>query len=114
VSISAEFRAFLEDQMAEFGKVSIKKMFGGAGVYRDGLMFALVADDVLYLKADGESRGDFDAAGLPPFTYEAGDGKRTIMSYFRAPEACLDDPGEMAEWCRKGFAAALRANKKKR
>ncbi|NJM30820.1 MAG: TfoX/Sxy family protein [Rhizobiales bacterium] len=99
--------------MAEFGTVSIRKMFGGAGVYRDSLMFALVADDVLYLKADAESRKDFDAEGLPPFVYEAAGGKRTVMSYFRAPEACLDDPGQMAEWCRKAYAAALRANKKR-
>jgi DNA transformation protein len=114
VSLSPEFRAFLEDQMAEFGKVSIKKMFGGAGVYRDGLMFALVADEVLYFKADAESRGAFDALGLAPFTYEASGGKRTIMSYYRAPEVCMDDPAEMTEWCRQGYAAAVRASKKKR
>jgi DNA transformation protein len=114
VSLSPEFRAFLEDQMAEFGKVSIKKMFGGAGVYRDGLMFALVDRDVLYLKADAESRGEFDALGLAPFSYQTKDGQRTLTSYFRAPAVCLDDPAEMTEWCRKGYAAALRASKKKR
>ena len=107
----AEFLAFLKEQMAGFGPVAIRRMFGGAGLYRDGLMFALVADGALYLKADGRSKPDFEAEGLGPFVYQAGVGKNTVMSYWRAPERCLDDPDDMAEWCRRGFEAALRARK---
>jgi len=107
------FTDFLKEQMAGFGPVSVKRMFGGAGIYRDGLMFALVADDVLYLKADDASRAGFEAERLGPFVYEAKGGKKAVMSYWRAPERCLDDPDEMAAWCRIAYAAALKAAKAK-
>jgi DNA transformation protein len=110
VAVSPEFIAFLEEQMAGFGRVSARRMFSGAGLFRDGLMFALVVDDVLYFKADGESRGTFEAEGLDAFSYETRDGRNTIMSFMRAPERCLDDTEEMAAWCRLAYDAALRAN----
>lgn len=107
------FSDFLKEQMAGFGPVSVKRMFGGAGIYRDGLMFALVADDVLYLKADDASKASFEAEGLGPFVYEAKGGKKAVMSYWRAPERCLDDIDEMTEWCRRAYDAALKAAKGK-
>jgi DNA transformation protein len=110
MAASAEYLDFIKEQLSGFGPVTVRRMFGGAGIFRDGLMFALIADEVLYLKADATSRGDFEALSLPPFTYGA-KGKRTVMSYWRAPEACLDDPDEMTEWARKAHAAALRAQK---
>lgn len=107
------FNDFLKEQMAGFGPVSVKRMFGGAGIYRDGLMFALVAEDVLYLKADDAGKAGFEAEGLEPFAYEAKGGKKAVMSYWRAPERCLEDVDEMTEWCRKAYAAALKAAKEK-
>jgi DNA transformation protein len=111
VSFSAEFAEFLKDQLAGFGPVTVRKMFGGGGVYRDGLMFALIADEVVYFKADDTNRADFEAEGLGPFVYDAKGGRNIIMSYWRAPERCMDDPAEMADWARKAYAAALRASK---
>lgn len=111
MTLSPEFADYIKDQLADFGPVTIRKMFGGAGIYRDGLMFALIADEVIYLKTDDTNRPDFDAEGLGPFVYATRDGKNTIMSYRRAPERCMDDPAEMAEWARKAHAAALRASK---
>ncbi|QIG50776.1 TfoX/Sxy family protein [Nordella sp. HKS 07] len=108
---SAEFLAFIKEQLADFGPVSVRRMFGGAGIFRDGLMFALVADEMLYLKADAISQGDFEALALPPFSYDSKGGKRTVMAYWRAPEACLDDRDEMTEWAGKAYGAALRAHK---
>ena len=109
MAASAEFIAFLREQMADFGPVTSRRMFGGAGLYRDGTIFALVVDDTLYLKADGEIRAGFEAEGLQPFTYDTKLGERTITSYWRSPERCLDDPDEMTLWCRKAWGAALRA-----
>jgi DNA transformation protein len=86
-------------------------MFGGAGIYRDGIMFALVADEALYFKADELTKGEFEAEALTPFAYSTKNGTNTIMSYWRAPERCLDDPQEMAEWAKKAWEAALRARK---
>ena len=111
MAASAEYLDFIKEQLSGFGPVSVRRMFGGAGIFRDGLMFALIADETLYLKADATSQGEFEALSLPPFTYGAKGGKRTIMSYWRAPEACLDDQSEMTEWARKAYAAALRAQK---
>ena len=111
MSSSAEFLEFLEEQMDLFGRVTTRRMFGGAGFYRDGLMFALVADDVLYLKTDNASRSDFESEGLTPFTYATRNGQNTIISYHRAPLRCLDDRDEMADWCRKAHQAALNARK---
>ena len=110
MAASAEYIDFLKEQLSDFGPVTVRRMFGGAGIFRDGLMFALIADETLYLKADAASQGEFEALSLPPFTYGA-KSKRTVMSYWRAPEACLDDRDEMTEWARKAYDAALRAQK---
>lgn len=111
MATSAGFLDFIKEQLQDFGAVSVRRMFGGAGIFRDGLMFALISDETLYLKADAASQGDFESLNLPPFTYGAKGGKRTVMAYWRAPEACLDDRDEMTEWARKAFGAALRAQK---
>lgn len=107
MAVSAEFRSFIEDHFADLGPVRTRAMFGGAGVYLDGVMFALLADDVLYLKTDEANRADFEAEGLQPFLYEA-KGKVLRMSYWRAPERLLEDRDEAADWGRKAVAAALR------
>src|SRR4051812_35611150 len=84
-------------------------MFGGAGIYADGTMFALVADGVIYLKADERSTPAFERENLPPFTYATKDGKRGVMSYRRMPERLYDDPDELATWARAALAAAQRS-----
>jgi DNA transformation protein len=103
-----EFVEHVLELLAPFGGVSARRMFGGYGIYRDGLMFALVADDVLYLKADVESRREFEDAGSEPFSYEAR-RRRVILSYWRAPEESLESREAMQSWARTAFAAALRA-----
>ena len=84
-------------------------MFGGWGLYHQGLFFALVAQETLYLKTDDANRADFDAAGLEPFEFKARGGKIVGMHYRRAPEEALESPAVMAEWARLGYAAAVRA-----
>ena len=111
MSTSAEFMDFVVEQMAQFGPVSARRMFGGAGIFRDGVMFALLVDEVLYLKADATGQAAFEAEDLGPFTYATKNRPRTVMSYWRAPPRCLDDPDEMTEWCRKAFAVALKSAK---
>jgi DNA transformation protein and related proteins len=103
-----EFVEHVLELLAPFGGVSARRMFGGCGIYRNGLMFALVADDVLYLKADGESRREFADAGSEPFSYVAL-RRQVILSYWRAPEEALENREAMQSWARTAFAAALRA-----
>ena len=109
-----EFVALVLELIAPLGASSARAMFGGYGIYVDSQFIAIVVDDTLYLKADEESRGQFDKRGLEPFSYTA-NGKTYAMSYFRAPEEALDASHAMLPWARSALAAALRkaAGKKK-
>ena len=109
MTASPEFLDHLRDMLTGFGPVAVRRMFGGAGLFRDGLMFALVADDVLYVKADGTSRAAFEAAGSEPFTYQRQGRDAVAMSYWRAPEEDMDDAEALAAWAAKGWEAARRA-----
>lgn len=104
----SDISGHLQDTFSRFGEVQVRRMFGGHGVFRDGVMFALVADDALYLKADEENRRHFEELGLGQFTYEK-KGKLIGMSYFLAPDSIFDDPGEAAVWADRSFKAALRS-----
>lgn len=114
MTASSEFLDFLVEHLEPLGAVSARRMFGGAGLFCDGLMFALIADDKLYLKADADNEADFIDAGLEPFLYERRDKPPVTMSYREAPEAALDDPDVLVDWARSAFGAALRADKAKR
>lgn len=108
MSASEGFVELLKDCMRGLGPVSVRRMFGGAGIYADGVMFGLIADDTLYLKADEETKCDFESEGLGPFVYEGG-GRTIAMSYWRIPERLLDDPDEMVAWARTALGVAQRA-----
>ena len=106
----SEFVDHLAEQFRAFGPVTIRRMFGGHGVFRDGLMFGLVFDDALYLKADERNRAMFESCGLPRFEYTK-QRKRILLSYYLAPEEALDDPHKLAQWARHAFDAALRGKR---
>jgi DNA transformation protein len=103
---------FIRDLFAPFGPVTIRRMFSGAGVFADGLMFALVVRDVIYLKVDDTNRADFEREGSSPFTYtrgrKSGQLREHALPYWRLPERLYDDPDELAAWARRAFAAAER------
>lgn len=112
MTTSPEYRAFVEEQLAPLGPVTIRAMFGGAGVYSDGVMFALIADDELYFKADETTVPDFEAEGCGPFTYES-KGKPIRMSYWKCPERLFEDPDEMADWARRAIAIAAKGKSRR-
>jgi DNA transformation protein len=89
-----------------FGPVSVRRMFGGSGVYADGVMFALEARGTLYLKSGPETDPAFEREGCEAFAYDARAGRRVLTSYRRAPERTLEEPEEMAAWARKALAVA--------
>lgn len=109
MSVSAEYRTFVADLFVPFGEVSVRAMFGGGGIYHQGLMFGLIADDQIYLKVDAQNRGDFEDMGQPPFLFERGDGKQIAMSYYLIPDALYDDADSLVQWAERSFAAAQRA-----
>jgi DNA transformation protein len=93
---------------ADFGPVSIRRMFGGMGVFADGLMIALVSRSVIYLKADAETIPVFEQEGQAPFSYATKNGEHTLTSYWRMPDRLYDDAEELARWARDAHAVALR------
>ena len=98
----------IQEMFAGLGDVTVKRMFGGHGVYLDGLFMAIIVDDELYLKADDVTRAAFDAESCAPFVYSK-DGKSMTMSYRRAPGDAMDAPHLMLPWARLALQAALRA-----
>lgn len=111
MAISKELQELIAELMAPVGSVTIRRMFGGAGAFRDGLMFALISDDVLYFKVDDQTRQRFVDEGSGPFTYTAPGGKRMVMSYYEAPSRLMDDVEEFSVWAREAIDVSKRAQK---
>ena len=103
---------FINDLFAPFGPVTVRRMFGGAGIYRDGLMFALVFDGAIFLKVDDASIPDFEREGSRPFVYtrakSPGKIGRASLSYWRLPERLYDDPEDLARWAERALVIARR------
>ena len=104
---------YVLELMRPAGRASARAMFGGHGIYVDGMIVGIVVDDVLYLKTDTETRGAFVARGLAPFRYATKKGDVEITSYYRPPDEALESPAEMREWLRLALAAALRSAARK-
>ena len=107
-----EFVTYVVDLMQSIGPVRAKGMFGGHGIFLEGLMFGLIADSVLYLKVDKETENEFKDRGLEAFTYNK-KGKEFKMSYYQAPEEALEDAEEMNFWANKAYGTALKVASKK-
>ena len=112
MTVTPGFIAFLEEQLAPLGPVAFKRMFGGAGIWHGGLMFALIADDTLHFKVDERSQADFEAEGMGPFTYATKNGEHRLTSYWRAPERLFDEPDELLRFARTAIAASERKSAK--
>ena len=96
----------IHDLFGGFGRVEIKRMFSGQGIYADGVIFAIVSGDVIYLKTDDASRAAFERENAMPLTFTKKSGQRMVTSYWRLPERLYDDPDELAQWAREALAAA--------
>ena len=106
----SEFIRYLQEVFELFGPISARRMFGGYDIYHQGLMFGLVADDTLYLKADAENVGYFHELEQAPVEYHK-QGKVMKMSYYLAPDEIMDDREQAALWAQRSFAAAVRGKK---
>ena len=101
--VSDGFKSFVLDQLQEFGEVTPKAMFGGIGLYHDGVFFGILARDRLWLKVGANNRGDYEAAGMKPF--KPYPGRPGSMKYYEVPLAVLESPIELAAWARKALEA---------
>ncbi len=107
-------RDFLTDLFADFGPVTIRKMFSGFGISADGINFALALRSGLYFRADEVSIPQFEAEGSKPFQYQTRAKTVTVNSYWELPARLFDDSEELSVWARTALAAAQRAAMKKR
>lgn len=103
-----EFLDHVLELLGPLGHVTARRMFGGNGLYCDGVFFGIILDGTLYLKADELNRGEFERAGSEIFSYSRR-GRRATLGFFRAPDEAMDAPHLMAPWGRSALAAALRA-----
>jgi DNA transformation protein len=102
-----EFIRYLRDQFRRWGPVEIRRMFGGHGVFRGGTMFALIHDEMLFLRSDDANRAAFAAAGMGPFRYRRR-GKLVALAYHQAPPEAVEESDILGQWADLAFAAALR------
>ncbi len=103
-----EFGEWVREHFARLGPIEIKRMFGGASVYSAGLIFALLDDGVVWLKADEINAPLLVAAGARQFTFPTKAGETMTMAYWSLPESAMDDPDEAVAWARQSIDAALR------
>jgi len=105
------FVDYAKEQLEHFATITSKRMFGGVGLYADGLFFAVIDNDILYLKVDDSTRPEFEAAGLGPF--RPYNDERT-MNYHEVSVEILEDREELARWAKKAVDVATRSKKKKK
>jgi DNA transformation protein len=110
---SNSFAEFQREQLAPLGRVTLRRMFGATGVFCDGLMFAVVSEDMLDFRIDDHNRRAFEeAAAFPPLNYEK-KGRTINLSFWRAPERLFDETDELGMWSRRALAAARRVAAKR-
>jgi DNA transformation protein and related proteins len=111
---SDSFAEFLREQLAPLGRVTMRRMFGKTGVFCDGLMFGMVADDTLYVRVDDHNRATFaESQSFPSLSYESR-GRTIDLSFWRAPDRLFDEPDELVRWARAALAAAGRVAAKRK
>ena len=110
---SNSFAAFLIEQLAPLGRITMRRMFGKTGVFCDRLMLGMVTDNTLYFRVDDNNRAAFkEAEAFPPLNYEK-KGETIDLSFCRAPERLFDEPDELVTWARAALAAARRVAAKR-
>jgi len=104
MAVNEDFLVYVQDQLSSFGKVEVKRMFGGIGLFKDGVMFGKIGGDTFRLKVDESNKKDFEERGMKPFFSEK---KKKGMPYWEVPPEILDNQTKLAEWAKKSHQIAL-------
>jgi DNA transformation protein len=113
MAVSDGFLKYVLDQLSGWGPITARRMFGGAGLYRDGKIFGLIADDVAYLKVDDSNREDFTRAGSAAFSPYPDLKQAYVMSYYEIPAAVLENRDELARWAQRSLDISSRPRRRK-
>lgn len=108
MAFSPDYLDFVLDQLSGFGPITHKKMFGGVGIYKDGLMFAGIMNGSLHFKVDDLTRPAYIERDMEAFGMR---GKK-MPSYYQVPVEVIEDREELAVWAETAHAAAQRSKKK--
>jgi|ERR1051325_4252160 DNA transformation protein len=110
MAVSESYRGFVLEQLGRVTPVTAKSMFGGVGIYAQGLFFALIAEDRLYFKVDDATRPDFEHFGMEPFRPF---GEDSALGYYEVPADVVEDADQLASWVAKAIAVAAKAKSSK-
>ena len=110
MAVTKDYRAYVEDRLGSVATIATKSMFGGVGIYAEGLFMAVVDNDILYFKVDDTNRDDYVSAGMNPFSPYP-DKDYVMAGYYSLPEEVLEDDEVLAEWVAKSVEVARRAKK---
>jgi DNA transformation protein and related proteins len=114
MTASSSFAEFLREQLSPLGPLAMRRMFGKTGVFCDGLMFAMVTEDVLYVRVDAQNEAMFaEAAATPPLNYVVAKGRVIDLAFWRVPDRLFDEPEELLSWARAALGAAGRVAAKR-
>ena len=108
MAVSESYRVFVLEQLGRVTPVTAKSMFGGVGIYAEGLCFALIAEDRLYFKVDDSTRRDFERLGMEPFRPFEED---SAMGYYEVPADVMEDAVQLAHWMNKAIEVAANAKR---
>ena len=109
MAVNEDYLQYIQDQLSEFGDIEIKRMFGGIGIFKDGVMFAKIGGDTFRLKVDESNQQQFEDKGMKPYFSEK---KKKGMPYWEVPQDVLESKSELAAWAQQSFEIAQRAKKK--
>ena len=114
MAVDPEFLEYVKDLFGGLGPIRNGRMFGGAALYVDDAMFAMIINDVIYMKADKDLAEDYANSGSVPFEYDTKKGTRVIPGLMRLPDSAMDDPDEALDWARRSLVPAVAAAKKRK
>jgi len=108
MAVNQDYLAFVEDQLNDFKPFESKKMFGGIGFFKEGIMFGMIGKGVLRLRVNDTTKGEYEAEGMEPMKGKSGKGG---MPYYEVPQKVLDDPKQLTKWAATAFEVAVAAKK---
>jgi DNA transformation protein len=109
MKVSEDYKSYIEERFSAFGEVEFKKMFGGYGIFREGIMFAMISPgDIFRMRADDNNVGDYQKEGMQQFPSHGG---KKGMPYWDVPAYVIENQNDLKLWAEKSYKAALRAKK---
>lgn len=110
MAVSDPFRDYVVEQLAGLGTVTVRRMFGGAGLYWEGTFFGVLDDDVMYFRVSDETRPKYEAKGSGPFAPMPNEAP--MRGYYEVPADVIDDRDALVAWAREAVLAARAAKAK--